>query len=222
MSKFFKWCFGLILFSIATITLTANSIQVYTFLQENNVTKGVYTFLKDHNIIEGVHTFLQDLNLIKNKLISNTPKAPPKKQVPLPAEGKKPGKAILVAATSEHDYVGTKTFNPDKKLDACLQVAFGVSDAEIMGVRIDTLGRGTRGRWQNNISTGGMPLLVVHNGSALNAQGGNITIKSDKAGTLDLFLQDNGSVAAGKDKLRITLILSNEERSYALFDPAAQ
>lgn len=138
---------------------------------------------------------------------------------PVPQEGKKPGKAVFVALRSNKDLVGIASFGADTKPDTLIRVAVHQPGAIITGFRIDNVG-GKPVRWQTQAASSKAAPVAVMLGDVLQNPGdkGFSVSLGEKTIIVDLYVQDNGVIAEGKTRFRVTVLFKDGKRGYAVLE----
>lgn len=137
---------------------------------------------------------------------------------PVAQEGKKPGKAVFAALQSDKDFVGTTSFAADTRPDTLIRVAVNQPGAIITGFRIDNVG-GKPVRWQTRAATSKAAPVAVMLGDVLqNPEDKAFAIALAEPAVVDLLVQDNGVIAEGKTRFRVTVLFKDGKRNYAVLE----
>ncbi len=129
---------------------------------------------------------------------------------------KKPGKAVIVPITT--DSMSLTAFTSDSKPDSNIRVlAHGKSP--LVGVRVESLG-GSNASWKTqSVKTKAIGVLaVMQDGKALNVNDAAFSVDVSSPVTLDLVMQDNGSIGNAKIRLRVIFFHKDGSRTYSIIE----
>ncbi len=133
---------------------------------------------------------------------------------PTAPEPKKPGKAFVVPLTS--DSMSLHAFAADTKTDTGVRV-LAKAKSPLVAVRVESMG-GASASWKTkDVKAKALGVLAVtQEGKVLNEKDASFSLDVSQPVLLDLVMQDNGSLANKKVRMRVVFFHKDGSRTYSI------